>query len=60
MITKENQCNHCLRIKARNADDCAKGYCSKWWAVRDKEAEEDCRLAKAYYDQYVQQGVIKP
>ena len=60
MSITENHCEHCLRLKARSADDCAKGYCPKWWEVRDLEAEDDCRLAKAYYDQYVRQGIIKP
>lgn len=35
-------CPDCYRFKARNADDCAAGDCSKWYAIRDKEADHDC------------------
>jgi hypothetical protein len=36
-------CPDCYRFKARNADDCAAGDCSKWHAVRDQEAVRDCK-----------------
>lgn len=39
-------CPACYRFKARNADDCAAGDCSKWHAVRDKEADADCAAFK--------------
>mgnify|MGYP001573022527 CR=1 FL=1 len=35
-------CPDCYRFKARSADDCADGACSKWYAVRDNEAKQDC------------------
>lgn len=37
-----DNCPECKRPKAKSADDCANGYCSKWYSVRDKEAHEDC------------------
>ena len=36
-------CLDCGRRKAHNADDVSKGYCPKWWAVSDPDAEEDCK-----------------
>jgi hypothetical protein len=36
-------CPDCFRFKARNADDCAAGDCSKWYAVMDNEADLDCK-----------------
>ena len=35
-------CPDCKRKKARNAEDCANGDCDKWYAVRDKESQEEC------------------
>ena len=36
-------CPDCGRQKAHNVEDVSKGYCPKWWAIRDAEAEEDCK-----------------
>lgn len=47
-------CPDCFRLKARSAEEAAKGHCSKWWAVRDKEAEQDCgdfRHKRGYFAQ---------
>ena len=38
-------CPQCLRPKANSADDVVKGFCPKWWAVRDNEAYVDCDKA---------------
>lgn len=39
----------CFRPKARNADDCAAGCCSKWYAIRDKEAADECAKLAAFW-----------
>lgn len=39
----------CWRPKARNADDCAAGCCSKWYAVRDPEADAECYKLAAFW-----------
>ncbi len=39
----------CYRQKARNADDCAAGCCSKWYAVRDAEAAAECEKLAAFW-----------
>lgn len=39
----------CFRPKARNADDCAAGCCSKWHAIRDKEAADECAKLAAFW-----------
>jgi Fe-S cluster biosynthesis and repair protein YggX len=41
-----DKCPDCGRQKAQSADDCAAGLCPKWYAVRDKEAEDDCKRAQ--------------
>jgi len=35
-------CPFCGRQKARNFKDCAKGFCPKWYAMRDPDAAQDC------------------
>lgn len=41
----------CFRPKATNADDCAAGCCSKWYAVNDAEAAAECsKLASFWRD----------
>ena len=40
-------CPDCGRQKARNVAQTLHGYCPKWYAIRDPEAEEDCRRATA-------------
>jgi hypothetical protein len=43
------RCPECYRPKARNADDCMAGCCSKWYAVRDPEAADECKKLAAYW-----------
>lgn len=42
--TTRQVCSDCGRPKARNANDCMAGDCSKWYAIRDSEAFDDCDL----------------
>jgi hypothetical protein len=50
VATKLQLCpDGCYRPKARNADDCAVGCCSKWYAVRDDEAQSDCEKLAAFW-----------
>lgn len=45
----------CFRPKATNADDCAAGCCSKWYAVNDAEAAAECsKLASFWRDPSIQ------
>lgn len=39
----EYRCPECGRVKARSIEDVSAGLCPKWWAIRDPEAEADCR-----------------
>ena len=39
----EDVCPDCDRVKAASVYDVLKGYCPKWWAIRDADAERDCR-----------------
>ena len=39
----DNVCPECGRKKAHSVGDVLKGLCPKWWAIRDAEAEEDCK-----------------
>lgn len=42
-MENENRiCPDCGREKASNVDDVKAGYCPKWWAIRDPDAEKDC------------------
>lgn len=43
------RCPDCYRPKARSADDCAAGCCSKWYAVRDKDAAVECEKLASYW-----------
>jgi len=36
-------CPECGRKKAQNVQDSLLGMCPKWWAIRDPDAEEDCK-----------------
>lgn len=36
-------CPECGRKKAKNIHDVSNGYCPKWWAIRDPDAEADCK-----------------
>lgn len=40
-------CPECCRTKARNIGDVLAGFCPKWWAIRDPEAENDCKRVAA-------------
>jgi hypothetical protein len=43
-----DDCHDCGRGKAHSANDCAAGLCPKWYAIRDPDADDDCkRVAKA-------------
>ena len=46
MSEEAEKCPDCKRFKAHGANDVVKGFCPKWWAVRDKEAAEDCLAHK--------------
>ena len=47
---KLEQCpDGCYRPKATSADDCAAGCCSKWYAVRDKAASDECEKLAAFW-----------
>lgn len=35
-------CPDCQRPKAHGAGDCCKGFCSKWYAIRDTECSDEC------------------
>jgi hypothetical protein len=37
-----DRCPDCGTPKAHSVCDAAKGYCPKWWAIRDPDAELDC------------------
>ena len=37
------RCPECGRPKSRNANDGRLGFCDKWYAVRDPEAQQDCK-----------------
>jgi hypothetical protein len=37
------QCPDCGRPKAKNVIDIIKGFCPKWYAIRDPDAEYDCK-----------------
>lgn len=39
----------CYRPKARNANDCMAGCCSKWYAIRDPEAVTECATLAAFW-----------
>lgn len=39
----DDKCPECGRQKAHSVHDALGGYCPKWWAVRDQEAENDCK-----------------
>ena len=42
---EEDTCPDCGRTKAKNAHECGMGYCPKWYAIRDKDAEKDCEIS---------------
>lgn len=39
---KNDLCPDCGRQKAYSADDAVKGFCDKWYAVRDPDAAAEC------------------
>lgn len=39
----------CWRPKAKSADDAAAGCCSKWWAIRDQGAKDECVKLAAFW-----------
>ena len=45
--TDEYKCPDCGRTKAKDAYECGMGYCPKWYAIRDKDAEKDCEISTA-------------
>lgn len=50
MTDKLERCpDGCWRPKARNADDCMAGCCSKWYAIRDPEARAECEKLAAFW-----------
>jgi len=40
-----DKCPDCGRPKAKSAADAALGWCPKWWALYDGDAQEDCKRA---------------
>lgn len=47
---QEQTCPECGRLKASNIKDVSGGFCPKWWAFRDPDAEADC-IRQAKQDQ---------
>jgi len=47
---KDETCPDCGRIKARNAAGMGMGYCPKWYAIRDADAELDCDRVRQMKD----------
>jgi len=45
-------CPECGRKKAHSAEDVSRGLCPKWWAIRDPEAEEDCKRFAAHQEDF--------
>lgn len=43
---KEGRCPDCGRKKARSPQDMIMGFCPKWYAVTDAEADKDCERFK--------------
>lgn len=43
-----NICPECKRNKAHNVGDVLKGLCPKWYAIRDPDAEEDCKQVASH------------
>lgn len=43
LLADKNKCPDCGRSKAHNAQDILDGACPKWYAIKDPEAENDCK-----------------
>lgn len=47
MIEPDEKCPDCGRSKAKDAYECGAGSCPKWYAIRDADAERDCKISAA-------------
>ena len=51
------KCPDCGRCKAENANDASNGYCPKWWAIMDKDADLDCINHKNKEDKLIKEQI---